>query len=355
MQSSSKLLSIIVPLFNEEANIKHLLNSLQQFQSKAREINLEFIFVDDHSSDRTVEILKVLTEHIQNIKIIKLAHNSGSHAAIMAGLTCASGNCATFIAGDLQDPPEVIHELVEKWTEGFKIVWAAREEEQGYGRPTFSRLYWWICSNLIDSSIPERGVDFFLIDRSVIDVVTNKPHRWSPIFVSIGSTKFNSTTVIYTKKERKTGKSSWTLSRKLLLVLDTMVMSFSAVRWLCASGLVISSLGLLGLPVCIFATAVGWLTTIAGLVLIAICTVLCAMGFQTILLGLVAENVYRALSELRETPRFVIEDEFCTNNNTDSIALETKIVSGSAQIDFAPDTLSKGAFKPDVQIVSTEK
>lgn len=329
MDNSRKSLSVIIPLFNEEENVKNLLTSLQQFETKVNTVDLEFIFVDDHSEDRTYPILKTLTSQYKNFRIVRLAHNSGSHAAIMAGLTLAQGDCATFIAGDLQDPPEVILELVDKWKQGYKIVWAARQEKAGFGRPNFSKLYWWLCANMIDSSIPEDGVDFFLIDRAVIEVVTNKPHRWSPIFVSVGSTKFSTTTVKYAKEERKTGQSGWTLSRKLLLVLDSVVMSVSAVRWLCLSGIIISAIGLIGLPICIAAILTDILPTVAGLVLIAICTVLCAMGFQTILLGLVGENVYRALSELRETPRFVIEEQV-------SQGTKTATITTPQQKNFAP-------------------
>lgn len=335
MTPRSPSLSIIVPLFNEEDNVKNLLTCLQQFEKQVSSIDLEFIFVDDHSEDRTFDILKVLSASRDNIRAVRLAHNSGSHAAIMAGLTYSTGDCATFIAGDLQDPPEVVLKLVQEWKNGYKIVWAAREEKSGYGRPGFSKVYWWLCANMIDSSIPEEGVDFFLIDRSVIDVVTNKPHRWSPIFVSVGSTKFKTTTVKYQKEERKTGKSGWTLARKLLLVLDTVVMSVSAVRWLCFSGIVISTIGLLALPVCLIAMIAGWLTTVAGLVLVAICTVLCAMGFQTILLGLVGENVYRALSELRETPRFVVEEDF-RGTRQSKLEIAEAINKAPEQSDFAP-------------------
>lgn len=334
MNNSKSLLSIVIPLYNEEDNVKNLLTTLLTFERQVDSIDLEFIFVDDHSQDRTFDILKVLTQQHKNIKMIRLAHNSGSHAAIMAGLTNASGDCATFIAGDLQDPPEVVLELVEKWKQGYKIVWAAREDEKGFGRPNFSKLYWWLCANMIETSIPEGGVDFFLIDRSVLEVVTNKPHRWSPIFVSVGGTKFSNTTVTYAKKERKTGKSGWTLSKKLGLVLDTMVMSVSAIRWLCVIGIAISAIGFIGLPISLAAIFLGSLPVVAGLVLVAICTVLCAMGFQTILMGIVGENVYRALSELRETPRFVVDQQI---EKTSNKKLEQAKSVNTGQENFAPE------------------
>ena len=167
--NQSTLLSVVVPLFNEESNIAALQTRLQQIEQQLSPVKLEIIFVDDCSQDKTASLISDLCHRHDNLRLIRFAKNSGSHAAIMAGVAASSGDCVMFLAGDLQDPPEIIPEMMEKWRNGNSIVWAVRAAVIGRKRQDsfFSSLYWLLVHYLTDLPIPAQGVDFFLIDRLV--------------------------------------------------------------------------------------------------------------------------------------------------------------------------------------------
>lgn len=302
------LLSIVVPLFNEESNIEALYGRLRQIEKRLQPIRTEIIFVDDCSQDRTWALVSDLARQNENVRSIRFAKNSGSHAAIMAGLVASSGDCAMFLAGDLQDPPELIPDMLDKWRQGSGIVWAARQQVPGQRRRDsfFSFLYWTLAHYQTSGSLPKRGVDFFLIDRKVIETIAAGRHGRAPIFQTVAETGFKSAVVYYPKAERAGGKSGWTLKKKVALVFETLLFSPLALRAFTACGAVLVGIGLLG--------AIGlltlWLVTAGTLPVVAL--VLCVMslltGLQMIMLGLVGEYLFLALKEGRRAPRYVVAE-----------------------------------------------
>ena len=303
-------ISVVVPLYNEAENVKGVLTCLQELERelKAEDPNfkdLEIVFVDDRSKDHSFEMSAKLSQHHPNVKVVKLAFNSGSHAAIMAGITNSTGDAVTFIAGDLQDPPQVLKQLISEWRQGNKIVWASRCDHLGFKRPLFSKLYWFLCAKLLESSIPEEGVDFFLIDKSVKDTLANRPHRQAPIFLAVAETRFNSSVVKYEKQVRETGKSGWTLRKKIGLFLDSIVLSKRLTQ-------IFATTGMMGLPVSMLLFAVSCilffnnhLYTAMFFSVVAI-SLLC-LGIQSAIFWLFAETMHRAGLEHRESPNFVVE------------------------------------------------
>src|SRR3954447_10097255 len=166
-------LSIVIPVYNEEAVLPALRIRLCSFLEQLTPLVVEIILIDDHSSDRSTEMLRQFCEQDPVFKYARLAKNSGSHVAILAGLAQARGKCAVFLSADLQDPPELILQMLDLWRRGNHVVWAVREEREGVSRldvflaNTFYRLL-----NLMgEVNLPPRGSDFALLDRKALDAL----------------------------------------------------------------------------------------------------------------------------------------------------------------------------------------
>jgi polyisoprenyl-phosphate glycosyltransferase len=221
------LLSVVVPLFNEEDNLQALFARFKEIETQLPNVEFEFIFVDDGSGDNTFSIASSLCKQHPNITVLKFERNYGSHPAIAAGFAASRGDCVIFIAGDLQDPPALIGEMIDRWRNGSKIVWAARTvvQNQPFKDMMFSILYWGFFNVSVRHPVPARGVDFFLVDKSVVDSIRPNAQKEEPIFAQITETGLPSSVVHYAKQARAAGKSGWTLKKKLDLVFQTLIYS----------------------------------------------------------------------------------------------------------------------------------
>jgi len=286
------VISIVTPAFNESENLPALYQR-------------EWVIVDDHSRDDTFAIVRGLVAADPRVRGVRLAHNSGSHVAIMCALHQVCGDAAVLLAADLQDPPEFLSSLIEQWRAGAQVVWAVRRQRPGdRSHRGFAALYYWIMRTPVGmSDIPATGADFFLIDRVVIDAFRQSRERNTSVFALISWLGFRQAHVEYDKHPRASGRSGWTLARKVTLVIDSIT-AFSdfPLRWclyagvaLIALGVVIGLTGLLTLP------SLG-----AGLLLI-VGLMLGLSGLQLGALAIVGQYVYRALDEARGRPAWVIE------------------------------------------------
>jgi polyisoprenyl-phosphate glycosyltransferase len=291
-------------MFNEEANVPVLLERLRTLEQSLNPVKVEFVFVDDNSRDRTYEQLRKLAHLLQNVKLIKLAKNAGSHAAIMCGLMESTGDAAIFMAGDLQDPPELLLDMVKQWRDGYGVVWAARTQIEGIPLKdkVFSHGYWAIANFVSGAKFPNWGVDFALMDRMVIDYVTPLAHQDVPLFFLIAETGFSSTIVYYKKARRGSGRSGWTLRKKLRLVNHTLLYSIKPIRILLAICLMFA--GLTVLSSLLNVAASGWMfLTISDFT--AVLTSV-SIFFGLLMIGAVTEFFARNVKAFGALPRFII-------------------------------------------------
>ena len=307
MERKDQKLSIVIPVFNEEANIDLLIERLENFVNKI-EINSEIILVDDHSTDKTSELIQAHCEKISYLKYIRLSKNSGSHVAIIAGFQHATGDCATFLAGDLQDPPELIEKLLEQWLQGYKVVWAVREQRKGvsFFSKLLSALFYHLFNRFADIYYPPNGADFALLDRQVLQAllqtVGSKPSLGG-LIVWLG---FEQTEVPYIKEARKHGKSKWTLAKKLNAFADAFVgFSYAPLRLMSYSGFMFAFLGFIYAFVSIV-LKLGWNAQIPGWTSLMV-VILFLGGIQMLMLGVLGEYLWRNLEESRKRPLFIIE------------------------------------------------
>jgi polyisoprenyl-phosphate glycosyltransferase len=301
------LISIIFPTFNESGNLVELYNRLSKAINEIADYDFEIIFVDDCSTDESPMILQSLSESDSRITIIRFSRNCGSHAAIMAGLYYCKGDAAAILASDLQDPPEIIHQLILKWETGFKVVWGVRKKREGEKIQDLfiSRFFYYLMNCLTDVKQPPTGADVFLIDRKVIDAYKNTPEKNTSVFMLIAWIGFSQTSILYSKEPRYSGYSKWNTSKRLKLFYDSLIsFSYIPLRFMSLIGFLTSLLGML-YSIVIFINAMkgfpveGWTSLMI--------VVLVLGGIQLIMMGLLGEYLWRTYDEARGRPRFVIE------------------------------------------------
>lgn len=300
-------ISIVTPCFNEEQSLPLLYQRLCDTLDGLG-MRWQWILIDDRSKDDTWAVISRLAAADPRVRGVRFSRNFGSHTAIVCGLELAEGDCVAVLAGDLQDPPEIIPDLLERWRAGSHIVWAVRRARHGERRSNvlFARLYYWLMRHVAGlTEMPATGADFFLIDRSVVDAVRRFGEQNTSLFALLTWIGFRHAQVPYDKQARAHGRSGWTLSKKLKLAVDSLAaFSFSPIRTMSWIGVLTALIGfvyaavvvvnaMLGVP------AEGWSSLMVAVLVIG--------GLQMLMLGVLGEYLWRSLDESRRRPRYLIE------------------------------------------------
>jgi len=302
-------LSIVIPVFNEEAVIPALVERLRSFVARLTPLETEVILVDDHSVDRSPELLKEICSNDPRFRYARLAKNSGSHVAILAGLARARGGCAVFLAADLQDPPELILQMLDLWRAGHHVVWAVREERRGVSRLDvfLANTFYRLLNLLGEVDLPPRGSDFALLDRKAVNALLQSAGSDPSIGGEIARLGFSSAQISYTKEERAAGGSKWTLNRKLKAFADAFVsFSYAPLRAMSYVGMVFSLLGF-GYAVLVIVLRAMTRTPVQGWSSLIV-VVLVLGGVQMMMLGILGEYLWRTLEAARHRPTYFLEE-----------------------------------------------
>lgn len=288
------MISIVIPAYNEEDNLPVLYERLVSVAAENTHYKFEFVFVDDCSTDRTPHILHELHQKDDRVQFIRFSRNCGSHAAVAAGLSFCGGDAAVKMAADLQDPPELIPRLIEKWQEGFKVIWGVRKKRLGETFTTLalSRAFYFFMNHLTNVKQPPTGADVALIDRVVIEALKKCDEKNASNNMLIAWLGFSQENIEYTKQVRHAGSSKWTFSKRLKLFIDSLIsFSYVPLRLMSLTGLFCSTIGLLysvrvfynvlfkGSPV------VGWPSLMIVILIIG--------GFQMVMLGMLGEYLWK--------------------------------------------------------------
>ncbi len=300
-------LSIITPAFNEESNLPLLCDRLTQVLDAAS-LSWEWIVIDDHSQDNTYQVLQALAAKDPRVYGYRLSHNFGSHAAITCGFSKAKGEAMVVIAGDLQDPPELIPVFADKWRAGYQIVWAVRGLRHGEKKIHlgFSNAYYWMLRHFLGfDEVPSSGSDFFLIDRRAADAFLKFRESNTNIFILISQMGFRQIQIPYDKGSRVHGASGWTWKKKIRLVIDTIISyNYFPIRLMAHLGIMIAFIGTLYACFIIFnhmrgEQPEGWASLMVVILILG--------GIQMLMVGVLGEYLWRALDEIRGRPKFLIE------------------------------------------------
>lgn len=299
-------ISIIIPVYYNSDTLMLLYEDM-----KAKILgqlgDYEIVMVDDGSGDDSWSVMNKIRELDGNVKCVKLSRNFGEHAAILAGLSNCTGDCAVTKQADLQEDSELILQMYDKWKEGNKVVLAVREErDEPALKKFFANLYYSIVRSVIDKKMPKGGFDCYLLDRQAIEVLLRLDEKNSSLSLQVLWIGFKSDNVYFHRKDREVGESRWTLSKKIKLVVDSM-MSFSyfPIKFMSGLGVVMAILSFIWiLEVLIEYIAIG--TPVRGWSTL-MCLVLFSSGLILLMLGVLGEYLWRTLDATRNRPVFIVD------------------------------------------------
>ena len=302
-------LSIIIPCYCNELNIaatsKELILNEQLFPN---DVSFQYVMVDDGSKDNTIEALKVFkSQYPEKVTIVKLSGNFGSYNAIQAGMQFATGDCNVVIAADLQDPPELIPKMYEYGVKGFKLVLANREgRNDPFLHKIFATAYQKFMKKYALTDIPNGGFDFCLFDKQLKeDVLAMQEKNTNSLYLLVWM-KYEYACIPYTRRERKIGKSRWTMKKKIQLFIDSFIsFSYAPLRFITICGLLLGSISFIYALYVLWAKLTGhidvqgWTTMMMVFLLVS--------SFQMMAIGIIGEYLWRNFEATRNRPAYVID------------------------------------------------
>ena len=310
MPENRKLVSIVIPLYNEEENVDELARRLQGVFAENSGYDFEVIAVENGCEDSTFEKLSAVREQDPRFKILQLARNFRMDGGLTAGLRYATGDAAVLMTADLQDPPELITQFIEKWEEGYDSVAMVVTKREGTGamRKFNSQLFYWLINALTNGTFPRNVSDFRLVDRRVYDVVNSMSERnrfMRGMFFWAG---FKSTGIEHPRPPRFAGESKADTLKVVELALKG-ILSFSTVplRLITWVGVTVS---LFSFALLIFEVVRFFLYGVPFAGFGSIMSVMLLMfGFLFTMLGVVAEYIGLIYDEVKQRPNFVVRDK----------------------------------------------
>lgn len=305
---SDFLLSIIIPVYNEENNIAPLLDRLIPVIEK---YDYEIIFVSDGSTDETANKVNSFAHSNKRVKLVSFYRNFGHQMALTCGYRFAKGDCVITIDADLQDPPEIIHEMIEKWKKGIKVVYAKRKarEVDSFFKKGTAALFYKLINFLSETPIPDEVGDFRLLDKEIVQFLNNLPEQSRFLRGLVAWGGYPAEYVYFNREKRLTGETHYTLSRMLNFALEGII-SFSTKPLRLASylGFVSSGLGFLGIIYAIVGKffhpinwVTGWTALFVGIMFVG--------GVQLLTIGIIGEYISRIYIEIQKRPQYLIKEK----------------------------------------------
>ncbi|MCQ2008599.1 MAG: glycosyltransferase family 2 protein [Sporolactobacillus sp.] len=300
--------SIVVPVFNEEKVIYESYKRLKTVMDRTYE-SYELLFVNDGSRDRTSELLNYISEGDTNVKVIEFSRNFGHQIAITAGMDYATGQAVVVIDADLQDPPELILKMIEKWEEGYDVVYGKRVERKGetFFKKLTASLFYRTLKMSTDIDIPLDTGDFRLIDRRVCDEMKRIPEKNRFIRGLVSWVGFKQTAIEYVRDERLAGETKYPLKKMLKLSIDGLTsFSYKPLKLATYGGAFLSLAGFvymivaLSLKLFTSSTVPGWTSLIVIQLLFS--------GFTLFILGVIGEYIGRIYDETKDRPLYIIKE-----------------------------------------------
>ncbi len=311
---TQKMISIVVPVFNEEGNIRNFYDRMSAAVAKLPYAT-ELVFVNDGSRDNSLTILKELAESDKRVTVINLSRNFGSYAALNAGWETARGDAIMSISADLQDPPEIINEFLPHWEAGNDIVWGVRAgREDPFFKALFAGMFYIALRKLALPDFPKDGMDIGLFSRHIIEKYLALKEQNSIPFITIFAMGFRQIRVPYRRVARVAGTSGWPFWKRLKFAVDVLVdHSYVPIRLMTLSGVVIAGLSFLyGLLLVLLKVFFGY----GGPGWTSLATLITFMGgIQMLFLGLIAEYVWRTNRDVKSYPSYYIMDIFSSRHS----------------------------------------
>jgi dolichol-phosphate mannosyltransferase len=298
--------SIIAPIYNELESLPELYPRVRDVLDQTGE-PWELILVDDGSSDGSTDIIRKLAETDSRVRPIIFARNFGHQIAVTAGIDYSRGQAVVIIDADLQDPPEVILKLIEKWREGYEVVYAVRQEREGesWFKKTTASLFYRIIHRITDVNIPLDTGDFRLMDKKVVDVMKTMREKHRFLRGMSAWVGFRQTGVKYRRAARFAGETKYPLRKMIQLALNAITsFSYAPLQLATYLGFIAAGLAVLAIPV------VAVLRLLTGTALLGQATTLVMVlffgGVQLICIGIIGEYIGRIYDETKDRPLYIV-------------------------------------------------
>jgi len=305
--NNKELVSIVIPVFNETESIDLLFNEIDIYYAN-KKFDFEIIFVNDGSTDNTANIIKNHNQQTYNTKLINFSKNFGAHAAVRAGFLHSNGNYITSLPADLQISFDTVEKLLFNALDGYDIVFGVRHaNESGRIEKAFSRSYALMMQKYVNKNFPFKGLETLLFNKKVLKIFNENIESNSSVFLQALSISKNNKFVDINKINRKIGKSKWSVSSKIKLLIDSFVaFSYAPIRFVSFVGILFFMIGIfwtiyiVSRKILFNDIASGWpaLTSI----------LLLGFGITNIGLGIIAEYLWRTLDASRKRPVFIIDE-----------------------------------------------
>ncbi|MBU0604884.1 MAG: glycosyltransferase family 2 protein [Candidatus Omnitrophica bacterium] len=304
MARELKLLSVVIPICNEKDNINELYSRLIKI-GKELSTKLELVFVNDGSSDSSFSMLKALGVSDKQVKVVDLSRNFGHQMAIRAGIEFASGDAVAIMDADLQDPPEVVIDMIASWKEGYHVVYAIRKtRKEGLLLRFLYATFYRLLKIMANTDMPLDAGDFCLMDKSIVKILSSMPES-DPFMRGLRSwVGYDQIGVEYDRQERFGGKTKYSFLKLFRLALDGLVsFSYIPLRLAAISGFVVSGFAfLLILLLCFKRMPIYGTTTITVLILFL-------GGVQLITIGILGEYIARIYEQSKKRPLFLVKEK----------------------------------------------
>ena len=301
--------SLVIPIYNEEENITEIYRRLHQVMEQL-DGDVELILIDDGSRDRSLNMMRELHHRDNRVHYLSLARNFGHQIAVTAGLNFVQGKCIIVMDADLQDPPELILTMIEKWHQGYQVVYAqriSRQQESRLKRLT-AYLFYRILRRLAKVDIPVDTGDFCLMDRQVVDILNSMPERNRYIRGLRAWVGFRQTSVLFERNPRFAGDVKYTFGKSLSLAIDGII-SFSTVPLRLATylGIISAAIAMIMIILVLYWRIFAPVSHLIGYTLITI-SMFFLGSVQLICIGILGEYIGRIYEEVKGRPLYTLKE-----------------------------------------------
>ena len=304
-----KKISIVIPVYNEEKVLEISYNKIRNILENIQKYDYEIIFINDGSKDNTLSILERISNENEKVKILSFSRNFGQEAALTAGLKCVSGDAIVIIDADLQDPPELITEMLSLWEQGNEVIYGKRKRRKGESafKLLSAKMFYKTLNALSDVEIPKDTGDFRLVDRKVVDVINSMPEHNKFLRGLFSWVGFKQYAYEYKRDERAAGNSKYPFKKMWKLATDGII-SFSTKPLKLVGGLgimtIVLSICILIYSLISFALKLnnltpGWTSIMVAITLFS--------GVQLLSIWIMSEYISRIYDETRKRPEYIID------------------------------------------------
>ena len=300
--------SIVIPVYYNEGNLAPLYEDIKKKFIDVIDYDYELVFVNDGSKDKSWDVLKEIAKKDSNIRIFSLSRNFGAHAATLCGLAQSTGDCAIVKSADLQEPTELLHEMIAAWQKGNNVVLAVRNgRDESKRRIFFANSYYKLVQKTAFPQMPDQGFDVFLVDRKVVEVLNALDEKNSSVTAQVLWSGFKTEKVYYRRLAREIGTSKWTLKKKIRLVMDTLFGFTSLPITVVLNVGVFSMVGAIIWAIVVLVGKLAGDINTDGWTTLFIFQ-LFSFGVTMMTLGILGEYLWRTFDASRNRPPYIIEE-----------------------------------------------